>query len=175
MAHLDQGALERFSRLILPRLAISLQTPAHCPTLITVPVRGSIHTVHCVHLCVRVCMYYYTVWPFVVTPWCFCTCQNSRRSSLMLIYQIQKRKTYSHWLLVGPATDRRARCTSHYVLYMYRLDFDLRTVYNVCMHALCYVMWDQMVSKLRSCDWPSFKINRPHLAYDFPLEFQWEN
>ena len=45
----------------------------------------------------------------------------------MQIYQIQKRKTYSHWLLVGPATDRR------HVLYMYRLDCDLRTVYNVCM------------------------------------------
>ena len=31
----------------------------------------------------------------------------------MLIFQIQKRKTDFHWLLVGPATDRHARCTSH--------------------------------------------------------------
>ena len=44
----------------------------------------------------------------------------------------------------------------------------------VCI-ALCYVAWDQTGSKLMSCDWPSFKINRPHLAYDFSLEFQWEN
>ena len=58
----------------------------------------------------------------------------------MLIYQIQKRKKYSHWLLVGPATDRRARCTSCHVLYMYKLDFDLRNVQcnNVCMNcAMC--------------------------------------
>ena len=29
----------------------------------------------------------------------------------MLIYSIQKRKTYSYWLLVGPATARCAQCT----------------------------------------------------------------
>ena len=47
----------------------------------------------------------------------------------------------------------------------------------VCMHCamLCGVKRGQTGSKLRSCDWPSFKMNRPHLAYDFPLEFQWEN
>ena len=92
----------------------------------------------------------------------------------MQIYQIQKTKNV--FSLVGPATDCHARCTNH-VLYMFRLEFDLRTVYNVCMHALCYmyVVWDQTGSKLMSCDWPSFKMNRLHVAYDFPLEFQWEN
>ena len=56
----------------------------------------------------------------------------------MLIFQIQKRKMDSHWLLVGPATDRHAQCTSH-VLYMYRLDFDLRNAQYttcVCMHCV---------------------------------------
>ena len=93
---------------------------------------------------------------------------------MLIIYQIQKRKKYSHWLLVGPATDRRARCTSSHVLYMYRLDFDRRNVQctMLCMHCAIGVRWDQTGSNLRSCDWPSFKMNRPYLAYDFPLEFQ---
>ena len=44
---------------------------------------------------------------------------------------------------------------------------------NLCMRTLCYVCVDQTGSKLRSCDWPSFKMNRPHLAYDISIEFQW--
>ena len=62
-----------------------------------------------------------------------------RRHALMLLYlpkfkaelinaNIPNSKTADVFLLVGPATDRRA-----HVLYMYRLDFDLCTM-CVCMH-----------------------------------------
>ena len=49
--------------------------------------------------------------------------------------------------------------------------------HSVCKTRLCALccVWDQMGSNLRSCDWSLFKMNRPHLAYDFPLESKWEN
>ena len=66
---LDQGAPERFSRLILPGLY--LQNPAH-PTLMTV--RGSIHTVHvhvhCVHCVCTVCRRLQFLKYFIVSNGC---------------------------------------------------------------------------------------------------------
>ena len=106
----------------------------------------------------------------------------------MLISQIKKRKTYTHcyWL----ARQLIAVRDVHDCTYMYMLDFDLCVLHfsvyrdrvhnwsNVQCVCACIVLcvWDQTGSKLGSCDWPSFKMKRPHLAlYDFPLEFQWEN
>ena len=85
------------------------------------------------------------------SPWSFCTCQNSRRSSLC---QILKWKTYSHWLLVGPAT---ASPRFAYIVCIHSC------AYIVCMRVRMHCVWDQTGSKLWACDWPSFKRNRPQI------------
>ena len=67
-----------------------------------------------------------------------------------------------------------SNCSLYMCMYVYTVSVYTETesisglMYNVCVH-------DQTGSELRSCDWPSFKMNRPLLAYDSPLEFQWEN
>ena len=50
------------------------------------------------------------------------------------------------------------------VQVMDMLDFDLRNVQcTTCVCNVCVCVWDQTGSKLRSCDWSSFKMNRTRL------------
>ena len=79
---------------------------------------------------------------FIVTPSSDLYLPKFKAEVIMLIYQILKRKTYSHWLLVAQKLLTAKSCTC---------------MHHMCVHALCV---ETNGIKRRACDWLSFK-NKP--------------